>query len=269
MELFMPIGLSANTLIPLSVAERKAIITENALSIDVTNITDESLHQAYQYGKIISSFAEDYIQYQIQQDNQNESVLELERQSELIRVQTDKFAEDFINELVTYFETKKVILENKPNPSNLFELCGATLLVTSNSVTRKLSTKIGSLLEEISNISPYIISPEIEFDIHITGIDVIILSKDIVKFAQLKTQKNTLTGSQVPRAKKELNLHEHSLFIAAFDVASWTFPQDSKIPRIAGKAFWDSIYLDYNLIETHIKNMVQRIDKVFAELAAS
>ncbi|PAX48300.1 hypothetical protein [Brunnivagina elsteri] len=265
----MTLEFSADTLIQLPVSERKAIITEKAALIDVTNITDESLHKAYRYGKIISSIAKDYIQHQIQEDNQSESILELERQSELIHVQTDKFAEDFINELVSYFEKKKVVLENKPNPSNLFELCGATLLVTSNSVTRKLSTKIGSLLEKISNISPYIISPEIEFDIHITGIDVILLSEDIVKFAQLKTQKNTLTGSQVTRAKKELSLHENSLFIAAFDVASWTFPQDSKIPRIAGKVFWDSIYLDYNLIETHIKNMVLRIDKVFAELAAS
>jgi hypothetical protein len=106
----MTLELTADTLIPLSVAERKAIITENALSIDVTNITDESLHQAYRYGKIIYSIAEDYIQYQIQQDNQNESVLELERQSELIRTYTDKFAEDFINWLVKYFETKKTAL---------------------------------------------------------------------------------------------------------------------------------------------------------------
>jgi hypothetical protein len=37
----MTLELTADTLIPLSVAERKAIITENALSIDVTNITDD------------------------------------------------------------------------------------------------------------------------------------------------------------------------------------------------------------------------------------
>ncbi|NJS16992.1 MAG: hypothetical protein HC787_09495 [Nostocaceae cyanobacterium CSU_2_110] len=265
----MTFELSADTLIQLSVSERKEIITEKALSIDVTNIADESLHKAYRYGKIISAIAKDYIQYQIQEDNQSESVLELERQSELIRVHTDKFAEDFINWLVKYFETKKAVLENQPNPSNLFELCGATLLVTSNSITRNLSTKIGSLLEKICNLSPYIINPEIEFELKITGIDLVVLSEGLVKFGKLKTQKNTLTGSQVPRAKKELGIHENSLFIAAFEVGSWTFPQDSKIPRITGKNFWESIYLDYNLIETHIKNMIQRIDKVFAELAAS
>ena len=265
----MPTDLSAETLIRLSVQERKALILQQASLIDITNIADGDLHNAYKFGKIISSIAEDYFRYQIEQDNPNGSVLELERQSELIRAKIDKFARDFINWLVKYFETKKAILESHSNPSNLFELCGAKLLVTSNSVTRNLSTKIGLLLEEISNISPYVISPELEFKIKITGVDIVMFSEKTVKFAQLKTQKNTLTGSQVSRAKKELSVHENPLFVAAFDVGSWTFPQDSRISRIAGKVFWDDIHMNYELVETHVRNMLQRIDKAFAELAAS
>lgn len=265
----MPIELSAETLIPLSVQERKALILQHCSLIDVTNIADESLHTAYKLGKIISSIAEAYFPYQIEQDNRNVSVLESERQNELIQSQTDKFATDFIDWLNKDFEKKKSIVENHPNPSNLFELCGAKLLVTSNSVTRSLSTRMGRLWEEISNISPYVIVPEFEFGIKITGIDIIIFSEETVKLAQLKTLKGTLTGSQVPRARKELGIHENPLFISAFNLGQWTFPPDSKIPRIAGKAFWDKIHIDYDLVENNVRNMLQRIDKAFAELAAS
>ena len=50
------------------------------------------------------------------------------------------------------------------------------MLVTSNSVTRSLSTKMGILWEEIADISPYVIIPEFEFGIKIKGIDIIILT---------------------------------------------------------------------------------------------
>jgi hypothetical protein len=263
----MSTELAAETLIPLSVLERKALILHHASLIDVTHIANEDLHTAYKYGKVISSIAPAYFQYQIAQDKQNSSVLELDRQSQLICSKTDKFADIFIDWLKADFEKKSVILEHHPNPQNLFELCGAKLLVTSNSVTRSLSTTMGSLWEKISNISPYIINPELEFGIKITGIDIILFSEEAVKFAQLKTLKGTLTGSQAPRAKKELSIHQNSLFIAAFNLGKWTF-NDSKIPRIAGKPFWEQIHMDYNLVENHVRNMLQKIDKAFTELAA-
>jgi len=260
-------ALAAETLIPLSVLERKALILHHASLIDVMNLNDEDLHTAYKYGKVISSIAPAYFQYQIAQDKQNGSVLELDIQSQLICSKTDKFADIFIDWLKADFEKKSAILEHHPNPQNLFELCGAKLLVTSNSVTRSLSTTMGSLWEKISNISPYIINPELEFGIKITGIDIILFSEETVKFAQLKTLKGTLTGSQAPRAKKELSIHQNSLFIAAFNLGKWTF-NDPKIPRIAGKPFWEQIHMDYNLVENHVRNMLQKIDKAFTELAA-
>ncbi|AVH64484.1 hypothetical protein CDG77_08360 [Nostoc sp. 'Peltigera membranacea cyanobiont' 213] len=263
----MPTELVAETLLTLSIQERKVLILNHALLIDVTHIADEDLHTAYKYGKIISSIAPAYFQYQIAQDNQNLSIIELDIQSELISSKTDKFADNFIEWLKADFQKKSAILEHHPNPRNLFELCGAKLLVTSNSVTRSLSTKMGVLWEEIANISPYVIIPEFEFGIKITGIDIILFSEEQVKFAQLKTLKGTLTGSQVPRAKHELSIHQNPLFIAAFNLGDWTF-NDSKIPRIAGKVFWEKIHMDYNLIENHVRNMLQKIDKAFTELAA-
>ncbi|MBW4478095.1 MAG: hypothetical protein KME54_14810 [Tolypothrix brevis GSE-NOS-MK-07-07A] len=265
----MPTKLTAETLIALSVPERKALISQQASTIDINNITDEDLHKAYKLTKVIYPIISSYFQYQIEQDKQNSSVLQLDIQSELIHQKTEHFSTDFIVWLTKEFEQKKANLENYPNPRNLFELCGAKLLVTSNSVTRSLSTRMGNLWEQISNISPYVIVPEIEFGIKITGIDIIIFNNDISYFAQLKTLKGTLTGSQIPRAKKELSIHENPLFVVAFNLGQWTFPQYSKIPRIAGREFWDKIQVDYDLVESHVKNMLLLIDKSFAELAAS
>jgi hypothetical protein len=94
-----------------------------------------------------------------------------------------------------------------------------------------------------------------------------LITEETIKFAQLKTLKVTLTGSQTNRAKKELGIHDNPLFIAVFDLGDWTF-NDPKIPRIAGKAFWNKIHMDYDLVENHVRNMLQKIDNAFAELAA-
>ncbi|BAY21531.1 hypothetical protein NIES2100_12860 [Calothrix sp. NIES-2100] len=263
----MSTELAAETLIPLSIQERKALILHHASLIDVIHIADEDLHTAYKYGRVISSIAPAYFQYQITQDKQNGSVLELDIQSQLISRKTEKFADDFIDWLKADFEQKSAILEHHPNPRNLFELCGAKLLVTSNSVTRSLSTKMGRLWEEITDISPYVIIPEFEFGIKIKGVDIILVTEELIKFAQLKTLKGTLTGSQTNRAKKELGIYDKPLFIAVFDLGDWTF-NDPRIPRIAGKAFWNKIHMEYDLVENHVRNMLQKIDNAFAELAA-
>jgi hypothetical protein len=258
--------LTAATLRELSVPERKELIYQKTLTIDATHITDEELHKAYKIAKAIQPILVPYFQYQIEQDNQNESVLIPAHQSLLICSSLDKFTDDFIEWLERDFEIKKA--KNFPNPSNLFELCGATLLITSNSVTRTLSTRMGHLWEKIANISPYVIVPGVEFGINIKGIDIIIYTNNLVCFAQLKTLKGTLTGSQTSRAIRELSIYENPLFLVAFDLGSWTFPLRSDIPRIAGKAFWDKIQMDYHIIESQVRNMLQKIDEAFANLAA-
>lgn len=259
--------LSAETLISLSVEERKSLILHHASLIKVIHITDEDLHKPYQYGKIISSIAPGYFEYQLAQNQQNGNILELDKQYQLISSKTDQFTDNFIAWLKANFQNQNLLLESHPKPKNLFELCGAKLLMTSNSVTRSLSTKMGSLWEDIADISPYIIIPEIQFGIKIKGIDMLILSQDKIVFAQIKTLKGTLTGSQRSRAKKELAIHEHPLFISAFDLGEWTF-NDPKISRLAGKDFWDIIYINYDILEGRVKHMLQRIDRAFAKLAA-
>jgi hypothetical protein len=265
----MSTKMTAETLIAMTIQERKTLIIQQASLLDTSHVTDQNLYNAYRFAKVISPIATMYFQSQIEQHNQRDLVLEREQQSDLIRAKTERFADKFIEWLKKDFENKKAILDNHPNPSNLFELCGAKLLITSNSVTRSLSTKMGRLWEEISNISPYVIVPEFEFDIKITGVDIIVLIDNTVSFAQLKTSKGTLTGSQVPRAKQELGIHDNPLFIAAFDLGSWSLSSKSSIPRMAGKEFWNQIHMDYELVEYHVRNMLKKIDQVFAELAAN
>ncbi|MEA5577459.1 hypothetical protein [Anabaena sp. UHCC 0451] len=59
------------------------------------------------------------------------------------------------------------------------------------------------------------------------------------------------------------------MFIAAFNLGKWTFPfpNEYNIPRIAGKEFWNMIYIDYDIFEKNIRDMLQKIDQAFSELA--
>lgn len=262
----MSTDFTATTLRELSVSERKELIYQKTLMIDATHITDEELNKAYKLAKSLHPILVLYFHEQIDQYNQIKA-LDPEVQSLLIRSKIDKFQEDFLEWLERDFELKKT--QKIPKPSNLFELCEATLLITSNSVTRTLSTRMGHLWEKIANLSPYVIVPEVEFGISIKGIDIILYIDNTVSFAQLKTLKGTLTGSQTGRAIRELSIHENPLFLVAFDLGSWTFPVRQDIPRIAGKAFWEKIHIDYNLVETHVRDMLQKIDKAFAKLADS
>lgn len=257
--------LTAEILRELSVQERKELILQKTLTIDATQITDQELHKAYKFSQVIYPILPAYFHYQIEQDRQNGTVLESIRQSALIYASTDIFSNNFIAWLNLDFEIKKI--EKFANPTNLFELCEAKLLVTSNSVTRSLSTRLGHLWERIANISPYVISPELEFGIKITGVDITLYTDDKIHFAQLKTVKGTLTGSQKYRAIKELSIHENALFLVAFNLGQWTFPPHLKITRFAGKDFWEKIHMDYSLVEINVKNMLQTIDKAFANLA--
>lgn len=146
----------------------------------------------------------------------------------------------------------KTILTGVAEPSteaavNLFELVGAMKLVRANSVSRLVSTHLGSAWEEMAALSHLAISPEADFGVRLKGIDIVFLEGGFLRHTQIKTQKNTLTGSQKGRSISELQLHPRPLFAAAFDVAAWTFPPKSScgIDRVAGKEFWSKLGLPY------------------------
>lgn len=146
----------------------------------------------------------------------------------------------------------KTILESAAEPSgknaaNLFELVGAVKLVKANKASRLVSTHLGSAWEEMAALSHLAVSPEADFGVRLKGVDIVFLEAGFLRHTQIKTQKNTLTGSQAGRSSSELELHPRPVFAAAFDVATWTFTpkQDSPIERIAGSLFWQKLGIEY------------------------
>jgi hypothetical protein len=141
----------------------------------------------------------------------------------------------------------------QPTPEdagNLFELVGAMKLVRANSVSRLVSTHLGSAWEEMAALSHLAVSPEIDFGIRLKGVDIVFLENGFLRHTQIKTQRNTLTGSQKSRSISELLLHPRPLFAAAFDVANWTFPPkaSSGVERVAGSGFWSKLGIDYAVV---------------------
>lgn len=157
--------------------------------------------------------------------------------------------ERFTNILAGYAKTilSGAALPAGEDAANLFQLVGAMKLVRANSVSRLVSTHLGSAWEEMAALSHLAISPEADFGVRLKGVDIVFLEDGYLRHTQIKTQKNTLTGSQKSRSISELKLHPRPLFAAAFDVASWTFPPktSSGVERVAGPAFWSKLGIQY------------------------
>lgn len=167
--------------------------------------------------------------------------------------------ERFTNEILPDLIRSK---ENAVNGnSNVYQMMNATTLSASNSVTRTFNTKLGLLWELIANLSPNVISPEKDFKVKIPEVDVIVLYKENLYYTQLKTQKNTLTGSQAPRTIKELNEFKNHWFVACLDNDSkWTI--GDKVNRLVGKEFWSKIGIEYNEILKNLKITINRIEDI-------
>jgi hypothetical protein len=261
--------IQADQLIPLSVSERSQLIQKYANSVNIPIEISSERHRAYQTSIVLTPVLHDFIQHQIQEDISKESILGKDCQSKAIARECEQFASRFIASMSGLVRSPAEI---ESSPSNLYEMCGASVFAECNSISRNLSTKMGELWEIIANISPYAASPEKDFGLKITGVDLIILceGKGLPVFVQIKTQRNTLTGSQASRSRLELELHQHPLFAAAFGTGdSWTFssPKNTReIPRVCGADFWKMVGLDYELLKTHVKQMVLKIQSAYIEM---
>lgn len=92
-----------------------------------------------------------------------------------------------------------------------------------------------------------------------------IFDRGCIRYAQLKTKRDTLTGSQSSRSVNELKIHQNSIFAAALDMGkSWTIGKREAdlygIERLAGSAFWSRIDLDYNSILAGLSQILQELD---------
>ncbi len=152
---------------------------------------------------------------------------------------------------------------DEENSKNLFDLVGARRLAGANKLSRLVSTHLGSAWEAMAAESHLALSTEREYGIRIQGVDIVILDGENLRHTQIKTQKNTLTGSQKDRSLEELRRHPHPLFAAAFDVANWTFPPfaSCNVERIAGRAFWTKLGVDYDVVFSAARNCLTRLDQ--------
>jgi hypothetical protein len=173
-----------------------------------------------------------------------------------------KYENRIAGELQSAAKTREVY---SGGPENLYELVGARRLAAANKVSRSVATILGGAWEELAALSHKAISPEKEFETAIAGVDVVILSNGSLRHTQIKTQRNTLTGSQKNRSISELEMYPHPLFAAAFDVAPWTF-SSPKIERLAGPAFWGLLEIPYDLVMRSAKDCLLGIERrVFGE----
>ncbi len=157
------------------------------------------------------------------------------------------------------------VTKSQPSEAiNLFQMAGAKKLLLANFISRQVSTHLGSAWEEMAALSHIAVSPEESFNIRIKGVDIVFLEGGLLRHTQIKTKKDTLTGSQTDRSVDELNRHPNPLFAAAFDLGKgWTFPPAQKcgIERLAGKAFWDKLNIDYSVVKKAATDCLLRLEK--------
>lgn len=254
--------IKAEDIIDLNQQERKSRIVEKA---KISN-KDNDLQRSRKLSDIINSFIVEYFEIALERDfnRTGGSVLTPTVLDELILKEIKIFKPLAINELKESSPSRENIVEK---PKNVYQLAGAVKLSAANTATRNLSTTMGLLWERIANISPYTINPESEFDIAIKGVDLI--SKNInncsIEYQQLKTQRNTLTGSQKERSIAELSLHKNPVFCTCFALGNWTF-NHPKITRVSGPEFWQRIGIDYNIFEENVKALILELEETFISL---
>ena len=158
-------------------------------------------------------------------------------------------------------------LLKRKKTQNIFEVANTINLYLSNKYTRVISENLGHKLEDIATLSPKIINPEVHFRIKIKGVDVILFENSKFYFTQLKTKKDTLTGSQKSRSESELSLFAKSKFVACLSMGSWTFNTKIKnIERIEGAEFWNKIDIDYSLLINKLSGSLNILErKLFPE----
>ena len=231
------------------------------------NNLDSEIDKTREIARVINTFLEDYFILKIQQDEDlyNGSVLLNENLSSAFDLEINRFKPIAINELKGTVPTKDAILLSS---KNVYEMAGATKLAFANKVTRTLSTTMGLLWERLASISPYAINPESEFNLKIQGIDLICMNHTtgVIEYQQLKTQHNTLTGSQKPRSVEELLIHDNPIFCACFaNNSSWTFNHPD-IPRVSGGDFWSRIGIPYELFLSKARSLVLELENEYVKL---
>ena len=238
--------------------QAKVEILAKAANIECPfNVTDE-LKRAYSNSRAIDEFLT--AQYFPSQKSPSKTQ-KLKQIKQILKT----YEEDVSKRLL---ETKdnfdKIRKKTKPSKQNLFLVAGTKSLFLSNQYTRTITTTLGNRLEFILEIDKSkCFDTETNFNLKIPGIDKFVLDGDgKIRHVQVKTKKDTLTGSQVQRSKIELGIHPNPIFAALFDFGGWHFPKHEKIARMTGNEFWSLVGLDYETVLDEVCKSLRRIEKV-------
>ncbi len=171
-----------------------------------------------------------------------------------------KLFEDFTRDIRPELIKLKNDSCNKKN--NIYQLANAYKLSAANAITRTYSTKLGLLWEKIADLAPNVISPELDLGYKIPEVDIIVLYDNKLYYTQLKTQKNTLTGSQTKRTIDELSKFQNHWFVACINTnCSSTIPKS--LNKLIGKEFWEKIGINYDKdIEENLIMSIKEIEKI-------
>ncbi|WP_404464287.1 hypothetical protein LG331_16170 [Vreelandella aquamarina] len=249
-------ALNADEIYNMHPNNRRSVILENAGLCSGDSFPDDIT----KISNCINSFIDDYFDICINADSTrpNGSILSPHNIERAFMEEVKKFKPQAKSEMAAMVRRFSNKVES---PVNIYELSGAYTMASANKLTRTLSTTLGLLWERLADISPYGINPEKEFNLKIKGIDAIVKNKNTgnIEHCQIKTQKNTLTGSQTGRSVSELQVHNNPVFCACFDLGSWTF-NHPHIPRVAGSDFWNRIGIDYDMVVNVLSTLLSELE---------
>ena len=237
------------------------VINSQKNSIIIDNLLiPKSLINTYKISRVLDKYIVDFFE-----DKNN--VLSPKEISDEIDKIIIQFKNEVLNSLNQEKENfRKSIETQKINFKNIFEYSGSENLYLSNIYTRFITENLGHKFEDIAHISNKVFIPEKEINLKIKGIDFIINHNGSIRYVQLKTKKDTLTGSQSTRSIDELRIHKGSIFAAALNMGkSWTLSKEKaelfNIERLAGEDFWRLIDIDYQIILSKLAKVMKEIDK--------
>ena len=243
---------------------RAAMLSEAAVQQNAPTTLGE-LEMPYKLSRALLPVLDPYFRKQISDDDAIASGSVL--QPDNLLTQLEDVLNEFRPRAIEKMKAERPTIEQvRELKKNLYQLAGARELAFANKATRSLSTSMGSIWEDLADISPFAINPERHFGIKLRGIDVIVRDIDSgrIEFGQLKTQRNTLTGSQNGRTNSELGLYENSFLAACFSTnAGWTFKPQQQIVRLVGEEFWSKIGMDYQLVVNAVSSMVRDLEDAY------
>jgi hypothetical protein len=229
-------------------------------NIDVPDFVPNDLIDTYKISRILDEYVIEYFA----QINGYNKTSNLEHSIDKI---LQKFKQEVLQQLLLEKEDfRRSIKTKKTGFKNIFEFSGSENLYLSNIYTNFISENLGHKFEDIANLSSKVVIPERVFNLKLKGIDLIINDNSLIRYTQLKTKKDTLTGSQSQRSINELRIHNNSIFAAALDMGqSWHLnkkdAEQYNIVRLAGSDFWSLIDIDYNVILRKLSKVIKEIDQ--------